>query len=275
MPTAIAYIFSGEGFVIAADGLNTVRGPSGPETISRCAQKIFGISGINRQVSCSFIGMVALFNEAGEMVFNFVSACTEAARALESVAMRDANDLAAKMCPIIRLRLKTITKNGELNQYPSPETSRRGELGRSLVRIFLDGYFDGQPFRAGARFYHDDQKLGWTMFPHDLSRRRETVLFGANLVGGLLFNTEDPRLEEFRTDSCRTIAARYRNPDTAVNLQDAIGAARSFITACSSPVAKEIEGWDYQRIGGEPHIATITPKEGFHWSPRPEQFDAL
>jgi len=147
--------------------------------------------------------MVTLFNETAEMVFNFVTACTDAA--------------------------------------------------------------DGQPFRAGVRFTTTIKNWDGRLFPHDLSRRRENVLFGA----------EDPRLEEFRTDSCRTISARYRNPDTAVTLQDAISAARSYIAACSSPVAKEIEGWDYQRIGGEPHIAAITPKEGFHWWQRPEQFDAL
>jgi hypothetical protein len=275
MPTAIAYIFSDEGFVIAADGLNIVRRKDGPDVMSRCTQKIFELSGIDRHVAVSFIGMVTLFNEAGEMAFNFISACIEAAKTIEHVPVRDPNELAAQICPLVQQRLVAIRDGGELDRYPSPELPRLGERGHTIVRIFLDGYFNGQPFRTGMRFYHDEQELLWAPFSHDVSPQRKNVLFGADLIGRFLFDTEDPRLEKHRTDACRLVAARFKQSDIFVPLKDAIEAARNFIAACSDPVAKEIERWDYQRIGGEPHVVTITPQRGFDWALRPKHFDPL
>jgi hypothetical protein len=58
-------------------------------------------------------------------------------------------------------------------------------------------------------------------------------------------------------------------------LKDAIEAARNFIAACSDPIAKKIEGRDYQRIGGEPYVVTIAPVRGFDWELRPKHFDSL
>ena len=94
-------------------------------------------------------------------------------------------------------------------------------------------------------------------------------------IASVLLDSEDPRLEKYRTDACRSIANRFKHPDTAIGLQDAIEAARNFIGACSDPIAKEIEGVTYQRIGGEIQIATVTPKNGFQWESRPEQFDLV
>jgi hypothetical protein len=71
------------------------------------------------------------------------------------------------------------------------------------------------------------------------------------------------------------VIARNTNPDIAIPLSAAIDAARNFIGACSDPIAQEITGETYQRIGGEIHLATITPNEGFQWNIRPEKFDPL
>jgi hypothetical protein len=266
MPTALAHIFSDEGFVIAADGFDIVRTSDGPKVVSDHAKKIFQLPGIDRDVACSFTGMVTLFNDAGdETIFDFMSECVNAARAVESAPTRDASELAARICPLILQRLAIVKQSGDLKRYPSP-ASQLGELGRTLVRFYLDGYFNGQPFRTGMRFYHIDQEIAWGSISHSLGHQSKSVLFGSNGVGYLLFNTGDPRLQKYRTDACRIVAARYSNPDTAVTLQDAIEAARNFIAACSDPVALEIEGEKHQRIGGHIHIATITPKAGFQWA---------
>lgn len=251
MPTAVAHIFSDDGFVAAADGLDIVRKSDGPMVVSDHAQKIFRLSGINRDAACSFIGMVSLFNDAGDKtVFDFIVACNEAARTVEAVPTRDANEFAALICPLILQRLAIVKQSGYLSRYSSPEPSQVGQLGRAIVRIYLDGYFDGQPFRTGMRLYHVDQELGWGLIPFELNRWSRSVWFGSNDVAQLLFNTEDPRLEKYRTDACRLVVTQCRHPDTVLTLPDAIEAARNFIQACSDPVAQEIEGVGYQRIGG-------------------------
>lgn len=221
------------------------------------------------------MGRVTLFNEPDDKVFSFISACCEAAEAVKSVPTADASDFAAQICPLIQQRLAAVKESGKLGRYPSPEPIQSVELGRTIVRIRFDGYFNGQPFRAGIRFYHLDQELRWGTISHDLNRWHKTILLGSMRVASVLLETEDPRLEKYRTDACRFIANRFKHPDTAIGLQDAIEAARNFIGACSDPIAKDIEELAYQRIGGEIQIATVTPKNGFQWESRPEQFDPV
>jgi hypothetical protein len=172
------------------------------------------------------------------------------------------------MCPLVQQNLVTAKRGGSFSRYPSPEPPRLGELGHTIVRIYLDGYFNGQPFRTGIRFYHVNQELAWGQTFHDLSHCYKTALSGPRQVAYLLFETEDTRLDRYRTDACRLIGRRGKNPDTVITLQDAIDAARNFIAASSDPVASEIEGKDnYRRIGGRIHIATVTAKDGFRWVP--------
>lgn len=275
MPTALACIFSEDGLVIAADGLNLIRTSDSLRRDSDRVQKIFHLSGIDREVACSFFGRVTLLNDADEMVFNFIYACQEAAKSVRSISARDASEFAAQICPLILEKLESVKEAGKLSRYPKPESAQPGEPGSTLVRIFVDGYFNGQPHRTGIRVFHVDQKLGWDLRPHDLSRWRKTLFYGARRVANLLFETNDPRLEKYRTDACKLIGTRFNYPDTAIGLEDAVDAARNFIGACSDPLAKEIEGDTYQRIGGEVHIATITPNEGFRWRDRPKHFEPL
>jgi hypothetical protein len=90
MPTALAHILSDDGFVIAADGLNIVRRADGPTIESRCAQKIFHLPGIDREVACAFIGMVTIFNDAGGTAVDFMAEFVSAAQAIGSIPSRDA-----------------------------------------------------------------------------------------------------------------------------------------------------------------------------------------
>jgi hypothetical protein len=275
MATALAHIYSEEGLVIGADGFNFIRTSARLERVSERAQKIFPMSGTERHVVCSFYGRVTFWNEADEKVFNFASACRDAAASIASVPARDANEFAGLICPLVLESLASVKRSGRLNRYPSPQPPQPGELGRTLVRVFVDGYFSEQPYRTGIRFYHVDQKLGWDHRLHELSSWNKSLFYGSSRVADLLFKTSDPRLEKHRTNACRLVATRLSHPDTPVPLCDAVEAARNFIAACSDRVAQEIDGEDYQRIGGEPQIATITPKEGFHWVDRPETFDPL
>jgi hypothetical protein len=267
MATALVHIYSEDGLVIAADGFNYLRSAAGLELTSTCAQKIYERSGIDRQVACSFTGRISIFNKADQNVFDFVSASRDAARAVGSVPVRDANEFAAQICPLIQQRLAAVKESGGLDLYPSPMPLQVGERGRTIVHIHLDGYFNGHPYRIGIRFFHDNQELGWEPNLHELNNSRKSLFYGSTRVADLLFRGNDPRLEKYRTPACKLISGRLNDPDIAVSLRDAVEAARNFIEACSDPIAQEIDGEDYQRIGGRIHIATITPNDGFRWVP--------
>ena len=267
MATALVHIYSEDGLVVAADGFNFMRSDAGMERTSECAQKIYELSGKDRHVACSLTGRVTIFNKADEKVFDFASACCDAARTVESAPARDANDLAAQILPLIQQRLTAVKESGKLDRYPSPMRRQVGQRGSTMVHIHLDGYFNGLPFRAGIRFFHDNQELGWEPSLHELNPWRKSLFYGLPTVTDLLLKTEDLRLEKYRTPACRFVAARQNNPDIAISLQDAIEAARNIIGACSDPVAPEIEGEAFQRIGGHILVATITPKDGFRWVP--------
>ncbi len=208
--------------MVAADGFNFMRSGVGIKLTSKCAQKIYELSGTDRQVACSLTGRVTIFNKADEQVFDFASACCDAARAVESVPARDANEFAAQILPIIQQRLAAIKESGKLDRYPSPMRRQVGERGRTMVRIHLDGYFNGLPFRTGIRFFHDNQELGWEPSLHELNPWRKSLFYGLLKVTDVLLKTDDPRLEKYRTPACKLVAARENNPEIAISLEDAV-----------------------------------------------------
>ena len=86
MPTALAYIFSDGGFVVAADGFEIVRERGGLRVASGHAQKIFRLTGTDREVACSFHEMARLLNDAGDAIaFDFIPECISAAQAVKSI----------------------------------------------------------------------------------------------------------------------------------------------------------------------------------------------
>jgi hypothetical protein len=94
---------------------------------------------------------------------------------------------------------------------------------------------------------------------------------GSPAVLSLLFDSDDPRFSEYRTDACKRVAAREMHPEMRVTLSDAIEAGRKSIEACSrsSPMALEIDKEFCEGIGGHIHVATITPEGGFDWAVLP------
>jgi hypothetical protein len=279
MATGLAHIFSEDGLVVGADGFNYYRTAPGPEGLtlqSRRAQKIYHLPGADREVVCAFYGRVTLSNDADERVFSFIHAFRNAAKNIRFTPLQNAKEFADRICPLVLEELAAVKREGKLTRYPSPPR-QPGETDRPIVRVFADGCFNGQMYRAGICFFHLDQQLGWRPLPHDLNRSHKSLFYGAERIKKLLFSLDesDSRLKKYQTPACRLMAERFRNPDLPIRLDDAIDAAKNFIAACSSKAAMEIEGDDYQRIGGKPQIAVITPGGGFYWDLRPKRFDPL
>jgi hypothetical protein len=270
MATALAYFFADDGFVIAADGLSTLKSEQGREIICRKAQKIFPIPGVDRKLACSFMGRITLYDDAGRRpVFDFTKAFVKVANEIRSKPVTDVNALLSQICPVVQKRLESVRENGGFSRYPSLYPSAREQ---NIVSIYLDGYVSGYPVRAGAIFYHINQELLWSMnSPHTLNcpRKQWSVLHGSGKIGILLFETDNPLLAAYRTEACKRVAASYGDSTMGIALKDAIEAARNYIRACSDSVIRKLDIEHCRGIGGRIHVATVTPEEGFRWVRKP------
>lgn len=268
MPTALAHIYCDEGFVLAADGRNVERMAQGMKIISDREQKIFRLPGVDRDVACSFCGMVDLFDDASSIAFDFVSECQKAAESLTSVFFAEASDLADRIGQQLQQSLIATKERGAIVDYPSGK-AWPGERRNTIVRIHLDGYFSGLPFPAVLRLGQENQQPFYRSVSRDLYPQHSAVLFGSPEIAWHLFHDEDARLARYRTDATRRIGLRCMHPKTPVTLQDSIEAAHNYIAACCDPIALEIDEVNCQGIGGHLHIAAVTPKDGFYWVERP------
>lgn len=271
MSTALAYLFTEEGFVIAADGRNTLISKKGREVDSNKAQKIFPIHSTDRQAALSFTGRTTLYDQADDhKVFDFPLEFNRAAREVQPEITKSAEEFLSRLCSLVQERLESAVQNIGIGILPS-RRGRGDPSEHNIIAIHLDGYFVGRPARASANFYHIQQKLAWDMdfVQHTLRcpKRYWTRLLGSDKIVSLLFNTEDARLLRYRTEPCRRVAAIWRDSSLTITLQDAIEVGRNYIAACSDESLIEIDPENCQGIGGHIHIATITQQGGFAWVP--------
>jgi hypothetical protein len=262
MATALSHIYSDEGFAISADGLMTRRRPDGGvDVVSETEQKIFPLPGLDRVAACSFSGTVTVDNDTSTRVaFDFIAETIKAVQSLEGKPMKDAHDLAEQISDLVQKQLEAARQSEDF----------RHPLGwKQGLRICIDGYFNAQPSRAVVEFHHIKQESAHKVHLHHLLWH-PAWLSGSFEVTPLLFNSDDSRFSDYRTDACKQVAARDMHPEIRVTLADAIEAGRNYIEACSSLVALEIDKEICQGIGGHIHAATITPEGGFNWAVRPK-----
>jgi hypothetical protein len=270
MSTALVYFFTDEGFVIAADGFNTLVSREGRQVTSDRAQKIFPVRGIEREAALSFTGRTTLYDQTESYVaFDFPSAFVSAAHEIRFEPVENVSAFLSELCLIVLERLELTRLRVGLSKYPSPP-NRLNPAEHTIISIHLDGYCSGYPVRAGATVYHINQEVAWdanSLHSLNCPKRYWSVLHGSDSIGALLFDTSDARLAQYRTEACRRVAANYKDSNIGITLQDAIEAARNYIAACSDPAIREIDIENCRGIGGRIHIATITPKDGFQWVP--------
>jgi len=199
------------------------------------------------------------------VAFDFVAETLKATQSLESKPMKDAHDFAEQISDLVQKQLEAARQSKDF----------RHPLGwKQGFRSCIDGYFNGQPSRAVVEFYHIKQESAHKVYWHHL-RWHPAWFSGSSAVLSLLFDSDDSRFSEYRTDACKRVAARDMHPEIRVTLSDAIEAGRKSIEACDSPIAREIDNEYCRGIGGHIHVATITPENGFRWVDRPRKFDPL
>ena len=245
MSTAIAKHYVYEGFVIAADGRK--RDSETHAIISDKTQKIFEIPGM--QIGYALMGTVELSPEnSEEITFDFCSQIVNGIADLGQRTFKDLLEYATALSNQINGHLAEARRMGIIGPYPA-QTSKMQGPGYDIVRILLDGYYNGTPSRVHVRFFHENQSLS--------PPQRDREPLGPLVLGpeALLHLILDENNQRF---------ARYRRPWDGT-LHGAIEACKNCVRAFSGPEALEIDSEASSGVGPNVHIATITPATGFQW----------
>lgn len=247
MSTAIARIYTPEGFVVAADG-RKIQSDTGA-VISDSTQKIFGVEQHGRRFAYAFAGAVQLTGVDGETIlFDFLSAVPEALEQLTTERHKSLWHYADSLGEILSDSLERAKEVGD-GLDPSTEGSE--------THIFLDGYYEGHPKRVSLRcshHVHEQSKLEPSsneLYPG------QPIGYGSEIVLKLLAD-RDPRFAAY--------CISPKDPHN-VTLPEAISIAENQVRAHFEPEAIRLDGKTCSTTGGNIHIATVTFAKGFRWVP--------
>ena len=179
-----------------------------------------------------------------DISFSFIERMETGIKELESRTFKDLHDYATELSMSIHDRLADARRTGVIGPYPM-KPSRIPGPGFDIARVFLNGYYRGEPSRVDVQFFHEDQQLSLP----DIKRLPPgNLLTGPGSLPDLILY--DERFAKYRREWDGT-------------LQGAVEICESYILAFSGPEALEIEKESSLAVGPNVHIATITPKRGF------------
>jgi hypothetical protein len=246
MSTAIARIYTSEGFAIAADG----RGHHGTDktVATDSAQKIFTISTPDKSLAYAIAGTARL--TLGEQTFDFVSEIAKSIQTTDTSSAATLSEFVRMLCIPMEAELRSI------NVYPTDTPLPESQSMYAIAYVFFDGYYRGIPARVTAAFAHENQALQPTdIVPCDLME--DYLLgYGSRVISESLFGNSTDWLAKYRVTPQR--------PDR-LTLAEATARATGYVAACSDPRALELDKERCAFIGGHIHAATITKSDGFRW----------
>jgi len=248
--TAVVRIYSGDGFVIAADGLR--RDGAGTEK-SRNQQKIFAAEGADSTLAYAATGMT--YVDQGSGGFDVSSEVSRLVHRVLTKKYDSPGRFTEEFAKALRRSLREAQNDQRIKEFL--------DFGREglIVSVLFAGYYSGRPFVSRAALSQDQQRIQVPKVQSEdlaLSSIRLEIS-GSEKVKDLLWYTDDPRLSAYRTDACRKV--RNKQPFA---LAEGVELAKNYIAACSDPVSLGIDP-DCAAIGGRIHVATIKPCEGFRW----------
>lgn len=257
MATAIVRVFTGDAFIIAADGReNELDGSVTTDT----KQKIFSFGG-NRFLAYAFTGHVGLGPEDGtEVVFDFIDEIGKAAQITSSGRYPTLEKYAKRLGQRVQAELENICSKVPIKFYDAPSPNP-GEAGSTIADVLIDGYYSGLPSRVNLRFY----RLNGQFVEPDITSPGVVVggvwQYGSRIVAGLM----SARDQRFYNEHA------LRSPETPLPFSDEMYSgvvhARAYIEACSSDEGRRLDPKACSTIGGHIHIASVTQQNGFQWVP--------
>jgi hypothetical protein len=138
---------------------------------------------------------------------------------------------------------------------PADGSFDEDEPGRTIARIFLDGYLNGYPRCSAVRLFHVDRILQ----PPEIVQQElfnPPIIYGSPIITNALFGLmPDARFAQY--------FVRWTSP---LQVETVKQISRSYIDACAVPLAIELDDFCLS-IGGHLHAATVTRDAGFQWLP--------
>jgi hypothetical protein len=232
--TAIARIYTPEGFVVATDGRRN-RPDGGVE--SDDAQKVFQLDHPAGKMCFSIAGIGSYsFGSGREDVSSVVG---RAAMKVEATEIKNPDGYAESLM----VQICREIDGWNLSSLASGSVTE--------TRIHLDGYIRERPMRRTITL---DYKSETPSVEADSTDPGALLGYGSQLIWNILFGpAPDNRLSPYR-QICQS---------RPVTLPQAMVVCHAFIRAHCDPEALTIDRHYCQGVGGRIRIATVTPSEGF------------
>jgi len=235
--TATAHVYTTEGFVIAADGRQTLSsrlyGVDKVEIASDRVQKIFEVTGKTFALACSIKGEIATRDRA----FDLGKALKQAVERVRNNRIRSSALLASSIANELDAVIREAMLLGNLECCPTAE-------------IFFLGYFKASPcwfevlvrpsVKAKGKLYHIEQR---------------SLKVGLCVVSGSDTVKEAVELGFHDVPACKIL------PNDQTTLKEATEFATGYVNAAGSPWALSLDKGCI-KIGGHTHAAVVLPPEG-------------
>ena len=187
-------------------------------------------------------------------MFDFIQAIEMAVNIIPPDRHESLMDYSRLLATAIHRQLEERRRSGAIRFTETPNERAPGG-NFTIARVLIDGYFKGAPGRTDLLFSHKGQVPDTQILSRDIDD--QPMVYGSGAVAKRFCS--DPIFALYRTVQDRPL---HRSEV----LSTEIHRAKCVIAAQGSPEARAIDPI-CRYIGGRPHIATVTPGEGFNWVP--------
>jgi hypothetical protein len=255
MPTAILSTYTGDGFIVTADGMAQGTTP----TLSR--KKIFQFGG-NKWLAYAFAGRVGIGTKEGpKFSFDFRTAIGERAQALSINRFATLAAYAARLAEDTQRMLREACRKDQITFHDTD-----GVLDIVLAEIIISGYFKEEAATVQIKFSRHNRRFSKPeVITHNLVM---PVRIGSVLMDLLFTQKTHPLYHRCRRPP--SVPA----PHLSEAMTNAIIESRAYIEACETDEARKLDDACF-KIGGKIHMVSITPTEGIQWVPGFEHEDNL
>jgi hypothetical protein len=241
--TATVIIYTGQGFAVAADGLELWEDPDTHRRSLRPGgdrvQKIFAAERKDATLAYILRGQVASEDRA----FDLEEELRKQLSLFTATKFNNYADFLRLLASALENAIKCARQDKRLKEPLE-------------AWISFAGYFGTHPCLVDLKFLpHPHFTNSLYEFNEPPLRHRRPMVSGPPIIWDLI-SERDPRFAQY--------FVQYDKPVRSMSLREAADYAKGCIDAFSSPLARQLDP-SCEAIGGHVHVATVTPDNGFQW----------